>query len=319
MRYSIAAASLLSSTALASLYGESTANHTCALTNADAVLSCSSAANPSSVDSCCAETYGGLFLSTQFWSTYTGLESEGQLLPPDDWTLHGLWPDFCNGSYTQYCDLNRQYDPHPSPNTTNSLPNGTVVPPYKGPSITTLIEPFKKYDLLAWMNKYWINQGASNDEFFAHEFSKHATCFSTFDIPCYGPEYTPHQEIVEFFETAIQYYRRLPTWGWLAQAGIKPSNTTTYSLSQFQTALNSSYGALPYIGCSGPRFNETAAGRNSTDNGRTQISEVWYYFHAFGRPQRGQWLPVSASGFTTTCAKTANALRYPLRANGSVW
>ena len=89
------------------------------------MLSCSSRASPLSVDSCCAETFGGLFLSTQFWSTYTGLESEGQLLPANDWTLHGLWPDFCNGSYTQYCDLNRQYDPTPSPNTTNSLPNGT--------------------------------------------------------------------------------------------------------------------------------------------------------------------------------------------------
>ena len=259
-------------------------------------MSCSSRANPLSVDSCCAETYGGLFLSTQFWSTYTGLESSGQLLPPDDWTLHGLWPDFCNGSYTQYCDLSRQYDPTPSPNTTNGLPNGnhsshccrrpiltlnagTVVPPYTGPNIGTFLEPFKRYDLLSWMNKYWINQGAPNTDFWGHEFSKHATCYSTFDVPCYGPEYVQHQEVVDFFETAIQYYRRLPTWGWLATAGIKPSNSTTYSIGQFQTILTKSYGALPYIGCSGPRYNETAAGAGSTDNGRTVISEVWYYFH----------------------------------------
>lgn len=44
-------------------------------------------------------------MSTQFWSTYTGLESVGQVLPKESWTLHGLWPDFCDGSYTQYCDL----------------------------------------------------------------------------------------------------------------------------------------------------------------------------------------------------------------------
>jgi len=30
--------------------------------------------------------------------------------------------------------------------------------------------------------RYWINQGASNSEFWAHEFSKHATCFSTFEV-----------------------------------------------------------------------------------------------------------------------------------------
>jgi ribonuclease T2 len=124
-------------------------------------------------DSCCTETYGGLVLATQFWSTYTGLESAGQVLPKDSWTLHGLWPDYCNGSYTQYCDLrytfhcivhlvkkglmandSRQYDPVPSPNTTTGTPSGQPVPAYKGPSIDTLIEPFGRYDLLAYMNKY---------------------------------------------------------------------------------------------------------------------------------------------------------------------
>ena len=142
--------------------------------DSSAILSCSSRANPRSIDSCCAETFGGLFLSTQFWSTYTGLESQGQLLPPNAWTLHGLWPDFCNGSYTQYCDLNRQFDPAPSPNTTNGLPNGmlmdasdflgrlrvlmvipgTVVPAYTGPNIAQLIAPFDRYDLLDYMNRY---------------------------------------------------------------------------------------------------------------------------------------------------------------------
>jgi hypothetical protein len=75
----------------------------------------------SSVDSCCSETFGSLLLATQFWDTYTGLEDKGQLLPPDAWNLHGLWPDFCNGSFTQYCDLKRQFDPSPSPNTTVSF------------------------------------------------------------------------------------------------------------------------------------------------------------------------------------------------------
>ena len=71
-------------------------------------LSCSAAAESGLVNSCDVETFGGLVLSPQFWDTYTGLESEGQLLPTNSFTLHGLWPDFCNGSWTQYCDLNRQ-------------------------------------------------------------------------------------------------------------------------------------------------------------------------------------------------------------------
>lgn len=106
-------------TAQASLYGESNLNHTCALGSLTFVLfvspidvnlvipelSCSPQAQANVTDSCCSETYGGLVLSTQFWDTYTGLESKGQVLPKDSWTMHGTWPDFCNGSYTQYCDL----------------------------------------------------------------------------------------------------------------------------------------------------------------------------------------------------------------------
>lgn len=243
------------------------------------MLSCSSGANPSKVDSCCTETYGGLVLLTQFWSTYTGLEDKSQLLPKDTFTLHGLWPDYCDGSYTQYCDLKRQYDPVPSPNTTNALPNGTVVPAYKGPTVETFLEAFGRNDLIDWMNTYWVNQGAPNTDFWAHEFSKHATCFSTFDVPCYGPKYTEHEDVVEFFETAIKWYKRYPTWEWLNEAKIVPSNKTTYSLTDIEKALTKKSGAKPYIGCSGPRYNTTDVGKGSNDTGRTVVSEVWYYNH----------------------------------------
>lgn len=85
--------------------------------------------------------------------------------------------------------------------------------------------------------------------------------------------------VLQFFETAITYYRRFPTWGFLAGAGIRPSNTTTYSLVDFQTTLKSASGGLPYIGCTGPRYNTTAAGAGSLDNGYTVVDEVWYYLH----------------------------------------
>ncbi|RMD44543.1 hypothetical protein DV735_g556, partial [Chaetothyriales sp. CBS 134920] len=312
---SAAALSLLITAGVASLFGESDDNHTCVIQRP--VLSCSSNAVPGKVDSCCAETFGGLVLSTQFWSTYTGLESEGQLLPPKSWTLHGLWPDFCNGSYTQYCDLSRQYDPVPSPNTTTGLANGTVVPPYTGPDIGTFVEAFRRYDLLDWMNRYWINQGAPNSDFWGHEFSKHATCFSTFDLPCYGPDYVEHQDVVDFFETAILFFQRLPTYRWLAEAGITPSNKTAYSLSDFQTVLTEAYGAEPFIGCTGPRYNTTTAGAGSNDSGRTVLSEVWYYSHVKGRSQRGESVPVGAGSYNTTCAHAEGAILYPERTQGT--
>jgi ribonuclease T2 len=87
---SAAALLLLPRVALAGLYPDlSTDNHTCFLQKP--VLSCSSEADPSLVNTCCAETFGGLVLSTQIWDTYTGREADGQLLPKDQWTLHGLW------------------------------------------------------------------------------------------------------------------------------------------------------------------------------------------------------------------------------------
>ena len=126
MQLSIAlVAGVLTGPALASLYNETSLNHSCVLRlppsqrkleypnlifivlrAAGAVLLRSSkpvVRSPSwlllsfdspnipssSVDSCCTETYGGLLLSTQYWDTYTGLEDKGQLIPPETWTLHG--------------------------------------------------------------------------------------------------------------------------------------------------------------------------------------------------------------------------------------
>jgi hypothetical protein len=83
------AAALLISASQAQIYpGQSTLNHTCQLQKP--LLSCPSQ-DPSKVDSCCVETFGGLVLSTQFWNTYTGREDEGQFLPKDTWGLHGTY------------------------------------------------------------------------------------------------------------------------------------------------------------------------------------------------------------------------------------
>ncbi|CAA9964407.1 ribonuclease T2 precursor [Pyrenophora teres f. maculata] len=309
-------AAVLLATTNAQLYpNQSPLSHTCQIQ--EPLLSCPSQ-DPSKVDSCCVETFGGLVLSTQFWNTYTGREAEGQFQPKSHWTLHGLWPDFCNGSYTQYCDLTRQYDPIPSPNTTNSLPNGTFVPPYTGPPIDSFLEPFGRYDLLEYMNTYWVAWEQDNAGFHGHEFSKHATCFSTFNVPCYGPAYRKHEEVVDFFATAIKYYRTFPTFDWLADADIVPDNSTTYSYTDIRDVLAEQHGGIPFLGCTGPRFNTTAAGRNSTDRGFTVLNEVWYYEHVYGRPQEGNTIPVDASAsYLTNCATTAGAILYPERSNGS--
>ncbi|UNI21776.1 hypothetical protein JDV02_007732 [Purpureocillium takamizusanense] len=307
--------------ASAGLYPGITAdNHTCALV--DPVLSCSCKATPGKVaDTCCTETYGGLLVATQIWNTFTGLESKGQIYPKDHWTIHGLWPDFCNGSYTQYCDLSRQYDPKPAPNTTDGTPHGVPVPPYAGEPIDAWFAPHGKLDLLAYMNRYWVSQYDPNWVFWAHEFSKHATCYSTFQTECYGPKATPHGDLFDFFETVIRFQRELPTFDWLAAAGVRPSNRTAYTLSRIQGALTRGFdGLVPFLGCSGPRYNETDAGRGSGDAGRTVLGEVWYYYHVYGRPQEAHAKKLAADaagGSLSTCAKAKDAVWYYERSQGS--
>ncbi|KAI0094269.1 ribonuclease T2 [Irpex rosettiformis] len=237
-------------------------------------------------NTCCSPTPGGLVLATQFWSTYTGLEKFGQKLPKASWTLHGLWPDNCDGSFGQYCDFSRQYDPAPSPKTLT--PNGTVIPPWTGPNVGTFVKAFRRFDLLDWMNKYWINQGAPNADFWGHEFSKHATCTSTFDVKCYGDDYVEHQEVVDFFEAARRAFNMFPTYDMLASYGITPSNKTQYALADITNALTQQTGAVPYIGCS--------------HNG-TALSEVWYFNHVFGTEQYGRFKAVNSTT-KSTCSST---------------
>lgn len=70
--------------------------------------------------------------------------------------------------------------------------------------------------LIRVVNKYWINQGAPNRDFWGHEFSKHATCTSTFDVTCYGPKYKKHQDVIDFYEAAIRAFKQYPTFDILA-------------------------------------------------------------------------------------------------------
>ncbi|KAK4443915.1 ribonuclease T2-like protein [Podospora aff. communis PSN243] len=289
----------------------------------NSILSCSSASQSPLLNTCCTETLGGLVLSTQFWSTYTGLESAGQLLPANSWTLHSLWPDFCNGSYTQYCDLNRQYDPRPSPNTTTGKPDGIPVPPYSGPTVDTFLSALSKpgKTLLKWMNEFWIAQGQPNTELWAHEFSKHATCFGTFAQGCFSErELKLHDDMLDYFDVSARFFARLPTYDWLAEKGITPRNSTGYSLREIQAALEEKHGGPPFVGCAGPRWNETEAGKGSGDAGRTVLSEVWYYYHVYGRVQEGRGKEVGADvngGSVSSCAKAEGAVWYYERTKGS--
>lgn len=124
------------------------------------------------------------------------------------------------------------------------------------------------------------------------------------------------------FATTLVYYNTLPTWDWLAAKGITPSNSISYTLYDVQVAQVDAFGAVPFVRCAGPSFNETLAGANSTNNGYTELSEVWYYYHTLGRVQSVHMQGVrvntnNTGGRVTNCATSPGALKYYKRTLGS--
>lgn len=87
-------------------------------------------------DKCCY-TEQGHFLETFFWDT--GASSTG---PNDSWTVHGLWPDRCDGSYDSYCQ--------PSMELTN---------------ITAVLQAAGQTDLLAYMDVFWKDYSGDDETF----------------------------------------------------------------------------------------------------------------------------------------------------------
>lgn len=80
-----------------------------------------------------------------------------------------------------------------------------------------------------------------------------------------------------------------PTYKWLTQAGIYPSNTQNYTLTELQSALARHHGGkTPFLGCS---------------NGGTRLNEFWYYYNTFGSIINGYYVPVESTT-NSTCKAT---------------
>ncbi|SLM36594.1 Ribonuclease T2-like [Lasallia pustulata] len=209
-------------------------------------------------NTCCFNAPGGQLLQTQFWDTdpATG--------PADHWTVHGLWPDHCDGTYDSYCDETRQYT-----------------------NITQILEAYNRYDVLKYMRVYWKDNGGDDESFWEHEWGKHGTCISTLDPNCYI-DYTPQEEVVDFFERTVRLFSHLNTYEFLAAANIYPTNSTTYTYDQIMSALNQPRGVNATIECDG-KF----------------LDQVYYTFDVRGSVANGQFVPENPVGEGTTgCPKT---------------
>ncbi|KAL2356086.1 ribonuclease T2-like protein [Cryomyces antarcticus] len=205
-------------------------------------------------DFCCFNAPGGQLLQTQFWDTHPATG------PVDAWTIHGLWPDHCDGTYDANCDSSRAYK-----------------------NITGILQSYGADSLLSYMQTYWKDYQGDDEVFWEHEWSKHGTCISTLSPDCYTA-YTPQEEVVDFFQRTVDLYASLPSYQWLADAGIVPSHTDTYTSAAIQAALTAPRGHRVTIGCKGGALNE-----------------IWYHYDVRGSVQTGDFVASDPDGMKSTC------------------
>ena len=201
-------------------------------------------------NTCCFNAPGGDLLQTQFWDTNPATG------PADSWTIHGLWPDHCDGTYDSYCDPSRQYT-----------------------NITAILQSYKKEELLEYMSKYWKDNAGNDEGFWEHEWNKHGTCISTLYPKCYDG-YTPQEEVVAFFQKTVDLFKSLNSYEFLQKEGIVPSVNKTYTAKEIQEALGDPRrGVNATIGCSNGAFEQ-----------------IFYTFNVQGSVQGGEYVPVQPPG-----------------------
>ncbi|ODH14019.1 hypothetical protein ACO22_06729 [Paracoccidioides brasiliensis] len=179
-----------------------------------------------SQDRCCFNYPGGQLLLTQFW------DADPPTGPAEEWTIHGLWPDHCDGSYDQFCDANRRFN-----------------------NISSIIEESGRVELLALMKTYWKDFRGDDENLWEHEWNKHGTCVSTLEPKCY-PDYVPQQEVVSYFQKTVNLFLGLPSYDILSAAGIHPSDTETYELDAIEKALKTVHGVDVVVRCRNGALNE---------------------------------------------------------------
>ncbi|XVF43123.1 hypothetical protein PTKIN_Ptkin02bG0015300 [Pterospermum kingtungense] len=129
--------------------------------------------------------------------------------PAADFGIHGLWPNYDNGSYPEYCDSSN---------------------PFNESEIS---------DLLSSMSINWPSlscPSSDGESFWSHEWDKHGTCSeSVLDQHSY-------------FETALNLKNQTQLLQILKSAGINPDGGS-YSLESIRDAIKEGTGYTAWIQC----------------------------------------------------------------------
>jgi len=215
--------------------------------------------NDGLVNKCCVPDQGHMVLSLQWLPSYC--KNAGRNKPckkgtlkkveRDTWTLHGLWPGNCDGvTYLTNCNPEREEE-----------------------NIEEVIRT-KDEDLLSEMEKIWLSGNPDplkdNNWFWAHEWNKHGQCVSTITPQCLGNNYKKDDDIISYFEKAVELRSLYDLYPILEKAEILPNDKEGYSLDTLQNAFRNA-------------FNNTQVEINCVYNKREKrqyMSEVRLCFHA---------------------------------------
>ncbi|KAG0096594.1 ribonuclease T2-like [Podila epicladia] len=160
------------------------------------ILSC--AADTGNMNSCCVPKHG-LVVHSQQWHRDLG--------PNDKFTVHGLWPNDCDGSYhnSTFCDSNRKY-----------------------PNVEDILRryPDKRQGFLDEMFKYWPSYNPSPrrpnyNKFWSEEWGKHGTCVSTLGPNCMGKD----MAVYSYFDKSLKLREEYDIYAALAAHNITPGDT----------------------------------------------------------------------------------------------
>ncbi|KAJ2708804.1 hypothetical protein H4R19_004566 [Coemansia spiralis] len=186
------------------------------------------------VDPCCSPRNGLLVLAQQ-WDTRWG--------PSDQFTVHGLWPDTCDGRQlpSNGCDSTRAYT-----------------------NISGILDASADTHLRRDMDLLWPSNKGDNNWFWTHEWVKHGTCVTTLAPHCYAPgQYTPQQEVAEYFRSILDLRSKYNLYAALNASGIVPTHPesgrrpkNTYTLAEFKNAIRTAFGVEPNVKCRGSRLQE---------------------------------------------------------------
>ncbi|KAE9597367.1 hypothetical protein Lal_00029883 [Lupinus albus] len=130
--------------------------------------------------------------------------------PSADFGIHGLWPNYKDGSYPSNCDPN------------NSFQRSQIS------------------DLISSLQRNWPTLACPSGngiQFWTHEWEKHGTC---------SESVLSSQH--DYFEAALNLKQRANLLQALTSAGIQPDGGS-YSLSSINAAIKGAIGYTPFIQC----------------------------------------------------------------------